>query len=388
MSGPGSPGPSSEPPVDLASLFEETVADVIPQIGVRVNAEDYERAASLGTGYPDTLKLMQEGLFWEMGLYLRPAAVSPDSALAPGEFQLFVNDAVLPAARGLEHGSLLINTSAESARLMGLDAKPAVNPANGNDAAIVPADREAELRADASLSVWNPAGYVVLAISAAALAHAGAFVTAQLTDLYLIQLRRVFPFLTDAIVERVDRLTLTRMLRLLLDEGISIRDLRTIGDALLSVSGISSVDSRANIVFQLDTSMAYPASAMANPERMEAADFAECARMRLRRYISHSYTRGRGTLVCYLVDPDIERRFAEARGPLPEDETRQFLDAVRDTIGNASNLRPFPVILTGVEVRRHIRRAIEPEFPNVAVLSYQELSPELNIQPIARISLP
>ena len=265
MSGSGSADHTGEPPVDLTALFEEAVADVVPQIGVRINAEDYERAADPGTGYAGTLKLMQEGLFWEVGLYLRPATVSPDPALAPGEFQLFFNDVVLPSARGLDHGTLLINTSADAARSRGLDARPAVNPANGNDAAIVPADREAALRADATLTVWNPAGYVVLAMSAAVLAHAGAFITARLTDLYMVQLRRVFPYLADALVERVDRLSLTRMLRLLLDEGISIRDLRTIGDAVLSVSGISSVDNTANIVFQLDTSVAYPASAMANP---------------------------------------------------------------------------------------------------------------------------
>jgi type III secretory pathway component EscV len=88
------------------------------------------------------------------------------------------------------------------------------------------------------------------------------------------------------------------------------------------------------------------------------------------------------------VEPEIERRFAKTRGPLPEDEARQFLAAARDTIGNAANLRPFPVILTGIDVRRHIRRTIEAEFPNVAVLSYQELVPEMNIQPLARISLP
>ena len=387
MSGSGSADHTGEPPVDLTALFEEAVADVVPQIGVRINAEDYERAADPGTGYAGTLKLMQEGLFWEVGLYLRPATVSPDPALAPGEFQLFFNDVVLPSARGLDHGTLLINTSADAARSRGLDARPAVNPANGNDAAIVPADREAALRADATLTVWNPAGYVVLAMSAAVLAHAGAFITARLTDLYMVQLRRVFPHLADALVERVDRLILTRMLRLLLDEGISIRDLRTIGDAVLSVSGISSVDNTANIVFQLDTSIAYPATAMANPQRMDAADFAECARMRLKRYISHKYTRGQSTLVVYLVEPGIERQFAEARGPLPEDEARGFVAAVRETVGNASNLRPFPVILTGVDVRRHIRRAIEAEFPNVAVLSYQELVPEMNIQPIGRISV-
>jgi len=47
-----------------------------------------------------------------------------------------------------------------------------------------------------------------------------------------------------------------------------------------------------------------------------------------------------------------------------------------------------PVVLTISEVRRYFRKIIELEFPQLAVLSYQELSENLRIQPIARIALP
>ena len=46
-----------------------------------------------------------------------------------------------------------------------------------------------------------------------------------------------------------------------------------------------------------------------------------------------------------------------------------------------------PVILTTAEVRRYFRKIIELEFPQLSVLSYQELSENLRIQPIARVSL-
>jgi type III secretion protein V len=45
-------------------------------------------------------------------------------------------------------------------------------------------------------------------------------------------------------------------------------------------------------------------------------------------------------------------------------------------------------LLTTFEVRRRLRKAIERDFPKLAVLSYQELPPDLNIQTIARISWP
>ena len=46
-----------------------------------------------------------------------------------------------------------------------------------------------------------------------------------------------------------------------------------------------------------------------------------------------------------------------------------------------------PVILTSMDIRRYVRKLLEYEFnPPFSVVSYQELSPELNIQPVARIS--
>jgi type III secretion protein V len=44
--------------------------------------------------------------------------------------------------------------------------------------------------------------------------------------------------------------------------------------------------------------------------------------------------------------------------------------------------------LTTAEIRRYFRKIIELEFPQLSVLSYQELNENLRIQPIARVNLP
>jgi hypothetical protein len=40
-----------------------------------------------------------------------------------------------------------------------------------------------------------------------------------------------------------------------------------------------------------------------------------------------------------------------------------------------------------MELRRFVRRMVELEFPTLSVLSYQELAPELNVQPVGRITM-
>jgi type III secretion protein V len=46
-----------------------------------------------------------------------------------------------------------------------------------------------------------------------------------------------------------------------------------------------------------------------------------------------------------------------------------------------------PVLLTGIDVRRFARKLIEGEFPELPVVSYQEIVPEIRIQPLGRVQL-
>ena len=45
-----------------------------------------------------------------------------------------------------------------------------------------------------------------------------------------------------------------------------------------------------------------------------------------------------------------------------------------------------PVLLTRQEVRRPLRALLRSEFPEITVLSYGDLPPHYNVQPVARIS--
>ncbi len=87
----------------------------------------------------------------------------------------------------------------------------------------------------------------------------------------------------------------------------------------------------------------------------------------------------------YLVAPAIEQRLADA-APLAATDRAKLIGAISREVGSLPPTAQSPVILTPVTVRARLRREIEKEFPAVAVLSYQELSADMHIQPIARIS--
>ena len=45
------------------------------------------------------------------------------------------------------------------------------------------------------------------------------------------------------------------------------------------------------------------------------------------------------------------------------------------------------VIISSIDIRRYVRRLIEGEFYDIPVLDYQELTPDISVQPVDRIRL-
>ena len=115
----------------------------------------------------------------------------------------------------------------------------------------------------------------------------------------------------------------------------------------------------------------------------------------MRRYISFRYAGIRETLFVYMLDPEIEdvirgairRTTTGTYLSLDPNIAHDILEAIRREIENVPPTAQKPVIITDAEVRRFVRKMVELEFPELTVLSYQELASELNIQPVGRISM-
>ena len=187
----------------------------------------------------------------------------------------------------------------------------------------------------------------------------------------LTELEKTHPALVKEIVPKVITvLQLSEIFQRLVQEDISIRDLKNI----------------------------FATMAQWGEVERETVALTEHIRAGLKRYITHKYAGQTGTLAVYLLDPDIEEQIRAAirktdKGnylALEPEMTQEVVEAVGREIAShplPPGAKP-PVVLTISEVRRYFRKIIELEFPQLAVLSYQELSENLRIQQIARIALP
>ena len=161
---------------------------------------------------------------------------------------------------------------------------------------------------------------------------------------------------------------LADVLRRLIEERVSIRDLRAILEALSSV-----------------------ASAEKDPLQLS-----EFVRAQLRRAITFKLTRGAPNLDVYLLDPMIEDtvRRAITRTPngafltLPPAAARDVIAAIRRSLtSEGGGLASAPVILTQPDIRRFVKKLIEPEVGEVSVVSFAELLPEVALRPLAKATL-
>jgi type III secretion protein V len=179
-------------------------------------------------------------------------------------------------------------------------------------------------------------------------------------------LTRASADMPDVVKEVLRALPLQRVaevLRRLVGEGVSIRNLRDILEAL-SEAGQRDKDPHA---------------------------LTEFARIALRRQVSHQVAPG-GKLAAVMLEPALEEMLRQAvrvsggvsQLALEPQAAQRISQAIAACIGRH---RPAALI-TGIDVRWHLRKLIEPECFDTPVLSYHELMPTLQLEVLDRIPVP
>jgi type III secretion protein V len=228
-----------------------------------------------------------------------------------------------------------------------------------------------------NLAAETPDDAAVAQIEAACIAllrsRAADFMGIAETQALLDQLEQVAPALVRQTVPKPLTVSmLADVLRRLVEERVSIRDMRAILEAL---------------------------SIVGNTEK-DPLNLAEFVRGQLRRATTYRLTGGRPELSVFLLDPGIEeairhaitRTAAGSFLTLAPAAGRDIVAAVRRALGQApaAGDRAAPggvVILTQPDIRRFVRKLVEVDLPELTVVSFAELLPEISLRPLAKASL-
>lgn len=322
-------------------------------------------------GVPDRfgdelLPMMYDGLFYELGVEFPIPIRSPNPALAPNSARLLING-VPEAELAIPAGSVMVNENADTLTRLGIRSTPAINPANGNNCAWIPIEHRASVM-EMGLVTWDDAEFLVLAISALLRNKAADFIGILESRAILERIATTFPVLVAESVPRVvSEFAFTDVLRRLLAEHVSVRNLRRI---LMTLADWGRVEDGPLML-------------------------TEYVRAALRRQLSYQFSRGSNQLAVLLLDPSIEAKIGSALRYTPTggyldltpDGVRTILEAIRQPMVRLPNGVQIPPILTVMEIRSAVRRLVATEFPQLHVLSYQDLRPDIDIQPVGRIEL-
>jgi type III secretion protein V len=200
--------------------------------------------------------------------------------------------------------------------------------------------------------------------------HADEFIGIQETQLLLKRLADEYPDLERELQRNIPIPRLSDVLKRLVREEISIRNLREIAHALVEWA----------------------------PREKDTTLVTEYVRTSLARYISYRFTKPDGTLTAVVLHPTLEDRLRQSLRQtsagtvlmLDPQTRREIVNKLRNSFAAREPLgvgRAPTVLLTSLEIRPHLRKLIEPELGRIAVLSYQELEATVRIDSVESVSL-
>ncbi|MBI5517249.1 MAG: type III secretion system export apparatus subunit SctV [Deltaproteobacteria bacterium] len=301
---------------------------------------------------------MREALFRELGVVFPGVRVRRSAASGPRHVVLKIHE--VPAVSfAMPEGSVLCFAPPE---VVGEAHAPTAtpHPVTGERCAWVPMVHRAALEAQ-GLPCLDPAEVVVVHLAHCLRSNAARFVGIQETQAMLDGLERQYPALVRQVVPKpVPVALLADVLRRLVDESVSVRNLREVLEAMAQVA----------------------------PTEKDPVVLVEHVRGALRRELTHRHAPD-GRLAAWLLAPEIEDAMRDgiqrtATGSwlaLDPSLTADILAGVRASVGAGG----AGVVLTTVDLRRFVRKLLETEFPRLEVLSFQDLDPKVQVAPRGRI---
>jgi flagellar biosynthesis protein FlhA len=310
------------------------------------------------------VSLIRRQIASEMGIVIPRVRIHDEVDLDSHEYIFRVRGAEVARGKILAGHLLAMDPGDAAGKLEGIAT---TEPAFGLPALWVHESKRVEAEA-LGYTVIDPESVIVTHLTETIRANAAQLLSRQDVRQLLDQLKSS----NEAVVNEVipDVLTLgevQRVLQALLTEGVSIRDLGTIVEAIGDKARITR-----------DPSL-----------------LAEYARQALGRAITAPYLDESRTLHALTLDPEIEHEVVGAITQTNEGEylamepprAQALIAALRtrsDEVAASTGMRP--VLLCSARVRRHMRRLIAQALPHLPVCSYNEIASGVNLQSAGVVS--
>jgi len=364
--GPGAPPPKLAPG-GSADMDEEDDASTDFSITVPIMLEVDAAVQEHVTAERLNSELVQvrKALYLDLGVPFPGIYLRFNQNLHAGKYQILLQE--VPMSDGaIRPGKLYVRETEENLALFGIPFEPVEKPPDRRTAFWVPEESRARL-VEAGIAFMEPPKLLSFHISLVLRRYASDFMGLQETKGLLTRMEGEFGELVREVQRVIPPQRIAEVLQRLVQEDISVRNLRLIFQALIEWA----------------------------PKEKDTLILSEYVRTALRRYISYKFSGGQNILVVYLLEPQAEETIRKAIRQtsggsflaLDPATSKKLVDEIRNKVGGALQRERTPVILTSMDIRRFLRKLVELELPDLPVLSHQELTEEINVQPLGRIGI-
>jgi flagellar biosynthesis protein FlhA len=308
------------------------------------------------------VSMIRQQIAGDLGLVIPPVRIHDELGMESHEYVLKVRGSEVARGRIMPGHLLAMDPGDAIPKLQGI---PTREPAFGLDAMWVHESGRAEAEA-LGYTVVDAESVIVTHLTETIRAHAAELLTRQDVRALLDKLKETNAAVVEEVVpEALSLGEIQRVLQLLLSEGVPIRDLGTIVEAIGDKARITR-----------DTNL-----------------LSEYARQALGRAITAPHLDEELRLRAITLDPAIEQEVATSITQTADGEylamdpprAQAIVGALRSQVEHATGRGARPVLLCSARIRRHLRRLIAQAQPHLPVCSYNEIAPGINVETIGII---
>lgn len=318
-----------------------------------------------GTALLDRIKALRRQFAESMGFVVPPIHIRDNLQLRPNDYAIMLKGVEVAKADALPGHLLAIDPgTGQRGLVQGIATK---EPAFGLPALWVPEDAREQAQM-AGYTVVDASSAIATHLSELIKRHGHELLGRQEVQTLLDEVGRSHPKLVEELIPTLLPLgTVVRVLGNLLKEGIPIRDLRSILEAISDQATTTK----------------------------DAEVLTEYARQALARTITKQYQAPDGSLQVITLDPRLDRSLAEQAAALPPGATlnldptlsHKLLTGLKQAAERVAARGQQPIVLCSQVVRRHLRRHSDRLLHSVPVMGLNEVDSFVRLQSLDTVRI-
>ncbi|MDI9571136.1 MAG: flagellar biosynthesis protein FlhA [Pseudomonadota bacterium] len=310
------------------------------------------------------IKVLRKQLAQELGFIIPAIHIRDNLQLNPNEYSLLIKGTEVAKGELMPGYLLAITSDDEGARLSGIQTR---EPAFGLPAVWVP-EREREMIQARGIVMVDPATVLTTHLTEVIKTNVEELVGRQEVQALLDNLSKTHGRILEELTPKVVPLgLLQKVLQRLLKERVSIRDLLCIIETLADYVPLTK---------NVDILTGYVRQALA-------------------RAITRQHQDAGGSVNVVMLSPEIEEiiqqsiqhtEYESFVSPDPN-VVKRIMQKVQDSVGEFMKRGLQPIILCSPNIRVHFKKIVDRFFPNITVLSHNEISRDANITSFGMVEI-